>query len=97
MYMYAADVLQTRIGPLLGITPSMHAAVLAWVHFRQYVLTQEPQLLAETRQLLYKLAAMSDGPEAGGLCRLVGVGLLCVNCSLTVSLSIQPASKADGA
>jgi hypothetical protein len=43
----------------------MHAAVLAWVHFRQYVLTQEPQLLAETRQLLYKLAAMSDGLEVG--------------------------------
>jgi hypothetical protein len=37
----------------------MHTAVMAWVHFRQYVITQAPQLLAETRGLLYKLASIA--------------------------------------
>jgi hypothetical protein len=37
----------------------MHAAVLAWVHFRQYVITQAPNLLSETRGLLYKLASIA--------------------------------------
>jgi hypothetical protein len=37
----------------------MHTAVLAWVHFRQYVITQAPQLLAETRGLLFKLASIA--------------------------------------
>lgn len=56
--------LQTRIRPLLGIATPMHTAVLAWVHFRQYVITQAPQLLAETRGLLYKLASIaSDSAE----------------------------------
>lgn len=54
--------------PVLGIVPLLHAAMLAWVHFRQYVITQAPQLLAETRSLLYKLASITVGEaerEAG--------------------------------
>jgi len=56
------------VQPVLGIVPLLHAAMLAWVHFRQYVITQAPQLLAETRSLLYKLASITVGEaerEAG--------------------------------
>jgi hypothetical protein len=62
-----ACCLQTHIRPLLGIAPAMHSAVLAWVHFRQYVITQAPQLLAKTRGLLYQLAAIAaDAGPSGG-------------------------------
>jgi hypothetical protein len=58
--------LQSRVRPLLGIGEPMHAAVLAWVHFRQYVITQAPQLLSETRGLLYKLASIAaDSADKG--------------------------------
>lgn len=52
--------------PLLGIAEPTHAAVLAWVHFRQYVITQAPQLLSETRGLLYKLASIAAGSAEQG-------------------------------
>lgn len=58
--------LQAHIRPLLGIAPAMHTAVLAWVHFRKYVITQAPQLLVETRGLLYKLAAIAADPGPAG-------------------------------
>lgn len=61
-----AFCLQTHIRPLLGIAPAMHTAVLAWVHFRQYVITPAPQLLAETRGLLHKLAAIAADTGSGG-------------------------------
>lgn len=52
-------MMQTHLGPVLGIAPALHAAMMAWVHFRQFVMTQAPQLLSETRALLYKLASIS--------------------------------------
>lgn len=59
--------MQTRLRPLLGIAPPMHTAILAWVHFRQYVITQAPLLLSETRGLLYQLASIAaDDTAAAG-------------------------------
>ena len=55
----SATVLQTSIRPSLGIPAPLHAAMMAWVHFRQYVVTQAPNVLAETRGLLYKLASIT--------------------------------------
>lgn len=57
-------LLQAHVRPLLGIPPAMHTAILSWVHFRQYVITQSPQLLVETRGLLYKLASMTADAAA---------------------------------
>lgn len=56
--------LQHRIGPLLGISRSLHAAVSAWVYFRQAVRTQSPVLLADTKGRLHKLAQLAAATTA---------------------------------
>eukprot|EP00878_Enallax_costatus_P006953 GHUV01007287.1.p1 GENE.GHUV01007287.1~~GHUV01007287.1.p1 ORF type:complete len:760 (+),score=222.01 GHUV01007287.1:879-3158(+) len=52
-------LLQERLWPLLGISHAMHNAGFAWIHFRQFVVTRHPGLLAKTKTLLKRLAQMS--------------------------------------
>ncbi|WIA21715.1 hypothetical protein OEZ85_000881 [Tetradesmus obliquus] len=73
-YIEGADaylqLLQARLWPLLGVSPSMHNAGFAWVHFRQFVLTRHPGLVAKTKALLKRLALLarqhSRGNSGGG-------------------------------
>jgi hypothetical protein len=62
--------LQTKLWPLLGVSPSMHNAGFAWVHFRQFVITRHPGLVAKTKALLKRLAMLarqnSRGSSGGG-------------------------------
>lgn len=51
---------QVRLWPLLGISPAMHNAGFAWIHFRQYVLTRHPGLISKTKALLKRLAQLAQ-------------------------------------
>ena len=33
------QLLQTRVWPLLGISPQIHSTIYAWIHFRQFAVT----------------------------------------------------------
>jgi hypothetical protein len=48
----------------------MHNAGFAWVHFRQFVITRHPGLVAKTKALLKRLALLarqqSRGSSGGG-------------------------------
>lgn len=58
-------LLQVRLWPLLGISPSMHNAAFAWVHFRQFVVTRHPGLVAKTKALLRRLAQLARQQSNG--------------------------------
>ncbi|MEW5298067.1 MAG: hypothetical protein WDW36_001229 [Sanguina aurantia] len=75
----AALVLQcydTTLWPALGLSPAVHLAVSAWVHFRQYVSTGEQRLVKQLKSSIAKLAA-EIGPSqaaAAGASRSAIVG-----------------------
>jgi hypothetical protein len=48
----------------LGITPDVHSAVFAWVHYRQFALSQELLLLEVARQAVQ---AVRGGGGGGGV------------------------------
>ncbi|MEW5311979.1 MAG: hypothetical protein WDW38_003645 [Sanguina aurantia] len=63
----AALVLQFyehTLWPLLGLTPAVHLAMSAWVHFRQYVSTGEQRLVKQLKSSIAKLAAEMGPSQA---------------------------------
>lgn len=68
LYIEGADaylqMLQTKLWPLLGISPAMHNAGFAWIHFRQFVVTKEESLLAKTKALLRRLSQLTTDTSA---------------------------------
>eukprot|EP00798_Chlamydomonas_sp_ICE-L_P003064 gene3064-13083_t len=61
----AGLLLESHVWPLLGISPLLHLAINAWVHFRQYVRHEDPRLLRQVKALTSRLAAeVSKEPSA---------------------------------
>lgn len=52
--------LEDAVWPVLGISPAAHVACLAWVHFRQAVITGEQGLMLGTKQHIGQLAVISQ-------------------------------------
>ncbi|GMH42089.1 hypothetical protein BSKO_10008 [Bryopsis sp. KO-2023] len=76
MYISAKDKilkrLQSYLGPKLEITPLLHKACLAWVHFEQFTKTLEPEMMVKTQALLEELND-SEQEEGGNELDLVYV------------------------
>ncbi|KAK9849672.1 hypothetical protein WJX84_011250, partial [Apatococcus fuscideae] len=53
------SLLENQLWPLLGISPQVHAALYAWIHFRQFALTGRRSLLVATQQLIGNLLSES--------------------------------------
>ncbi|KIZ05819.1 hypothetical protein MNEG_2138 [Monoraphidium neglectum] len=68
------QMLQTRVWPLLGVSPSMHNSCFAWIHFRQFVITKTPALVGSTKALLRRLAQVSSSARRAQQGNAAGVG-----------------------
>ncbi|KAL3161403.1 hypothetical protein ABBQ32_010293 [Trebouxia sp. C0010 RCD-2024] len=56
------QLLQNRVWPLLGVSKHIHNTIYAWIHFRQFAVTGDLQLLDTTKDLIH--GALSS-PHAG--------------------------------
>ncbi|KAK9849667.1 hypothetical protein WJX84_003269 [Apatococcus fuscideae] len=59
------SLLEKDLWPLLGISPQVHAALYAWIHFRQFALTGRRSLLVATQQLIANLLSESGRRTSG--------------------------------
>ncbi|RMZ57126.1 hypothetical protein APUTEX25_002358, partial [Auxenochlorella protothecoides] len=62
-------LLRARVWPALGITPELHLALYAWVHFRQFVLSGEGRLLDSANTIVKALPVLGGagaGEASGG-------------------------------
>eukprot|EP00803_Ostreobium_quekettii_P002852 evm.model.scf_168.3 EVM.evm.TU.scf_168.3 scf_168:17511-22818(+) len=59
MYIEERDALLERLvgclAPVLGISPRLHMACSAWVHFKQFVITGDPSVASQAQDLLSAL------------------------------------------
>ncbi|KAK9829741.1 hypothetical protein WJX72_007612 [[Myrmecia] bisecta] len=57
------QLLQTRVWPVLGIQPHIHSTIFAWIHFRQFAVTGNQDLLEATTFLIQGIA---NSPKRSG-------------------------------